>query len=155
MTCYYELWLWFALILQYNDTVPSSLVEYICCIFLRRLYKSEAICSLTELVFYFYLQCLSQLKTLYADGIEGCSLEFAAYSLLYITLHSNNNRELLSSMSRLVLIDFHVWAPPKHVVRKIFRNKSLGKIRIRNCYTNSVSDQLGIVLELYMFTPPI
>ncbi|CAF2094739.1 unnamed protein product [Brassica rapa] len=48
-----------------------------------------------------YNQCLSQLKTLYADGIEGCSLEFAAYSLLYITLHSNNNRELLSSMSRL------------------------------------------------------
>ncbi|WZY91988.1 hypothetical protein YC2023_064317 [Brassica napus] len=48
-----------------------------------------------------YNQCLSQLKILYADGIEGCSLEFAAYSLLYITLHSNNNRELLSSMSRL------------------------------------------------------
>ncbi|XP_010509029.1 PREDICTED: SAC3 family protein A-like [Camelina sativa] len=48
-----------------------------------------------------YNQCLSQLKTLYAEGIEGCSLEFAAYSLLYITLHSNNNRELLSSMSRL------------------------------------------------------
>lgn len=132
MTCYYELWLWFALILQYNDTVPSSLVEYIYCIFLRRLYKSEAICSLTELVFYFYLQCLSQLKILYAEGIEGCSLEFAAYSLLYITLHSNNNRELLSSMSRLVLIDFHVWAPPKHdALCKIFRNKSLGKIRIR------------------------
>nr|AAC28976.1 unknown protein [Arabidopsis thaliana] len=48
-----------------------------------------------------YNQCLSQLKTLYAEGVEGCSLEFAAYSLLYITLHSNNNRELLSSMSRL------------------------------------------------------
>ncbi|ESQ52613.1 hypothetical protein EUTSA_v10016180mg [Eutrema salsugineum] len=48
-----------------------------------------------------YNQCLSQLKILYAEGIEGCSLEFAAYSLLYITLHSNNNRELLSSMSRL------------------------------------------------------
>ncbi|KAJ0259535.1 SAC3 family protein A [Hirschfeldia incana] len=48
-----------------------------------------------------YNQCLSQLKILYAEGIEGCTLEFAAYSLLYITLHSNNNRELLSSMSRL------------------------------------------------------
>uniref|UniRef100_A0A1J3F012 Leukocyte receptor cluster member 8 n=1 Tax=Noccaea caerulescens TaxID=107243 RepID=A0A1J3F012_NOCCA len=48
-----------------------------------------------------YNQCLSQLKILYSEGIEGCSLEFAAYSLLYITLHSNNNRELLSSMSRL------------------------------------------------------
>ncbi|CAH8376445.1 unnamed protein product [Eruca vesicaria subsp. sativa] len=48
-----------------------------------------------------YNQCLSQLKIVYAEGIEGCTLEFAAYSLLYITLHSNNNRELLSSMSRL------------------------------------------------------
>ncbi|XP_018439852.1 SAC3 family protein A [Raphanus sativus] len=48
-----------------------------------------------------YNQCLSQLKILYGEGIDGCSLEFAAYSLLYITLHSNNNRELLSSMSRL------------------------------------------------------
>ncbi|CAN8317255.1 unnamed protein product [Cochlearia groenlandica] len=48
-----------------------------------------------------YNQCLSQLKILYGEGIQGCSLEFSAYSLLYITLHSNNNRELLSSMSRL------------------------------------------------------
>ncbi|CAH2058740.1 unnamed protein product [Thlaspi arvense] len=52
-----------------------------------------------------YNQCLAQLKTLYADGIEGCSREFAAYNLLYITLHSNNNRELLLSMSRLTKED--------------------------------------------------
>ncbi|XP_010554566.1 PREDICTED: SAC3 family protein A-like isoform X2 [Tarenaya hassleriana] len=48
-----------------------------------------------------YNQCLAQLKILYAEGIEGCRLEFAAYDLLYITLHSKHNRELLSSMSRL------------------------------------------------------
>ncbi|XP_010534452.1 PREDICTED: SAC3 family protein A [Tarenaya hassleriana] len=48
-----------------------------------------------------YNQCLAQLKILYAEGIEGCCLEFAAYDLLYITLHSKHNRELLSSMSRL------------------------------------------------------
>ena len=47
-------------------------------------------------------QCQSQLKTLYADGIEGSQLEFAAYNLLCVILHSNNYRELLSSMSRLV-----------------------------------------------------
>ena len=48
-----------------------------------------------------YNQCQSQLKTLYAEGIEGSQLEFAAYNLLCVILHSNNYRELLSSMSRL------------------------------------------------------
>ncbi|CAH8267714.1 unnamed protein product [Arabidopsis lyrata] len=40
-----------------------------------------------------YNQCLSQLKTLYAEDIEGCSLEFVAYSLLYIlyTLTTTEN----------------------------------------------------------------
>lgn len=46
-------------------------------------------------------QCQSQLKTLYAEGIRGCHLEFAAYNLLCVILHSNNNRDLLSAMSRL------------------------------------------------------
>ncbi|CAI9091514.1 OLC1v1026570C1 [Oldenlandia corymbosa var. corymbosa] len=46
-------------------------------------------------------QCQSQLKTLYAEGIKGCQLEFAAYNLLCVILHSNNNRDLLSAMSRL------------------------------------------------------
>nr|POE55217.1 sac3 family protein a [Quercus suber] len=46
-------------------------------------------------------QCQSQLKTLYAEGIEGCHMEFSAYNLLCVILHSNNYRDLLSSMSRL------------------------------------------------------
>ncbi|KAH8497186.1 hypothetical protein H0E87_019764 [Populus deltoides] len=48
-----------------------------------------------------YNQCQSQLKTLYAEGIEGRHMEFAAYNLLCVILHSNNNRDLVSSMSRL------------------------------------------------------
>ncbi|PON91508.1 SAC3/GANP/THP [Trema orientale] len=48
-----------------------------------------------------YNQCQSQLQSLYAEGIEGCHLEFAAYNLLCVILHSNNNRDLVSSMSRL------------------------------------------------------
>ncbi|WOK95527.1 SAC3 family protein A isoform X1 [Canna indica] len=48
-----------------------------------------------------YNQCQSQLKRLYAEGIEGCRMEFSAYNLLSIILHSNNKRELLSSMRSL------------------------------------------------------
>ncbi|XP_038679907.1 SAC3 family protein A-like isoform X1 [Tripterygium wilfordii] len=48
-----------------------------------------------------YNQCQSQLMTLYAEGIAGCHMEFAAYNLLCVILHSNNNRDVLSSMSRL------------------------------------------------------
>ncbi|KAF7811400.1 SAC3 family protein A isoform X1 [Senna tora] len=48
-----------------------------------------------------YNQCQSQLKTLYAEGIEGSHMEFAAYNLLCVILHSNNNRDLVLSMSRL------------------------------------------------------
>ncbi|KAL8162210.1 hypothetical protein V2J09_013699, partial [Rumex salicifolius] len=46
-------------------------------------------------------QCQSQLKFLYGEGIAGCYMEFSAYSLLSVILHSNNKRELLSSMARL------------------------------------------------------
>lgn len=46
-------------------------------------------------------QCQSQLQTLYAEGIKGCHMEFSAYNLLIVILHSNNNRDLLSAMSRL------------------------------------------------------
>ncbi|KAL8533374.1 hypothetical protein ACS0TY_009673 [Phlomoides rotata] len=46
-------------------------------------------------------QCQSQLKTLYAEGIPGCHMEFAAYNLLSVILHSNNNRDFVSAMSRL------------------------------------------------------
>ncbi|KAK4778301.1 hypothetical protein SAY87_018488 [Trapa incisa] len=53
-------------------------------------------CDLSE-----YNQCQSQLKTLYTEGIEGCHMEFSAYSLLCVILHSNNYRDLLSLMSRL------------------------------------------------------
>ncbi|KAJ0102127.1 hypothetical protein Patl1_06218 [Pistacia atlantica] len=48
-----------------------------------------------------YNQCQSQLKILYAEGIEGCQSEFSAYNLLCVILHSNNKKELLSGMSRL------------------------------------------------------
>ncbi|KAI4351370.1 hypothetical protein L6164_005742 [Bauhinia variegata] len=48
-----------------------------------------------------YNQCQSQLITLYTEGIEGSHMEFAAYNLLCVILHSNNNRDLLLSMSRL------------------------------------------------------
>ncbi|XP_043693066.1 SAC3 family protein A-like isoform X2 [Telopea speciosissima] len=48
-----------------------------------------------------YNQCQSQLKSLYAEGIKGCHMEFSAYNLLCVILHSNNNRDLLSSMARL------------------------------------------------------
>ncbi|XWS07862.1 hypothetical protein CRYUN_Cryun41cG0029300 [Craigia yunnanensis] len=48
-----------------------------------------------------YNQCQSQLKILYGEGIEGCHMEFSAYNLLCVIMHSNNNRDLLSSMSRL------------------------------------------------------
>ncbi|KAI7756091.1 hypothetical protein M8C21_006506 [Ambrosia artemisiifolia] len=48
-----------------------------------------------------YNQCQSQLQTLYAEGIKGQHMEFAAYNLLCVILHSNNNRDLLSAMSRL------------------------------------------------------
>ncbi|XP_051121214.1 SAC3 family protein A [Andrographis paniculata] len=48
-----------------------------------------------------YNQCISQIKRLYAEEIPGCHMEFAAYHLLCVILHSNNNRELLSAMSRL------------------------------------------------------
>ncbi|CAI0442958.1 unnamed protein product, partial [Linum tenue] len=46
-------------------------------------------------------QCQSQLQILYSEGIEGCLMEFAAYNLLCVILHSNNKRDLLTSMSRL------------------------------------------------------
>ncbi|KAL4189791.1 hypothetical protein AMTRI_Chr08g208920 [Amborella trichopoda] len=48
-----------------------------------------------------YNQCQSQLKSLYAEGIKGCHMEFSAYNLLCVILHSSNNRDLLSSMARL------------------------------------------------------
>ncbi|XP_047165856.1 SAC3 family protein A isoform X6 [Vigna umbellata] len=50
-----------------------------------------------------YNQCQSQLTTLYAEGIEGSDMEFAAYNLLCVIMHSNNNRDLVSSMARLSL----------------------------------------------------
>ncbi|CAI0411557.1 unnamed protein product [Linum tenue] len=48
-----------------------------------------------------YNQCQSQLQILYSEGIEGCLMEFAAYNLLCVILHSNNKKDLLTSMSRL------------------------------------------------------
>ncbi|KAG0574322.1 hypothetical protein KC19_VG254300 [Ceratodon purpureus] len=48
-----------------------------------------------------YNQCQTQLKSLYGEGIKGCSNEFAAYSFLYILFNCGNSRDLLSAMSRL------------------------------------------------------
>ncbi|KAJ0971186.1 hypothetical protein J5N97_019145 [Dioscorea zingiberensis] len=48
-----------------------------------------------------YNQCQSQLKNLYAEGIKGNHMEFSAYHLLCMILHSNNKGDLLSSMARL------------------------------------------------------
>nr|CDM84866.1 unnamed protein product [Triticum aestivum] len=48
-----------------------------------------------------YNQCQSQLTRLYGEGIPGCHLEFSAYNLLCVMLHSNNKRDLLSSMASL------------------------------------------------------
>lgn len=48
-----------------------------------------------------YNQCQTQLKTLYGEGIKGCSNEFAAYSLLYGLFNRGNSRDLLSTMARL------------------------------------------------------
>ncbi|XP_039849839.1 SAC3 family protein A-like isoform X3 [Panicum virgatum] len=47
-----------------------------------------------------YNQCQSQLKRLYG-GLKGCNLEFSAYNLLCVMLHSNSKRDLLSSMASL------------------------------------------------------
>ncbi|CAL4973273.1 unnamed protein product [Urochloa decumbens] len=48
-----------------------------------------------------YNQCQSQLKRLYGEGVKGCNLEFSAYNLLCVMLHSNSKRDLLSSMASL------------------------------------------------------
>ncbi|KAL5229975.1 hypothetical protein ABZP36_028751 [Zizania latifolia] len=48
-----------------------------------------------------YNQCQSQLKRLYIEGIKGCYFEFSAYNLLCVMLHSNNKRDLLSSLASL------------------------------------------------------
>ncbi|XP_047316215.1 SAC3 family protein A isoform X2 [Impatiens glandulifera] len=48
-----------------------------------------------------YNQCQSQLQTLYAEGIKGCHMEFSAYNLLCVMLHSTSSRYLVSAMSRL------------------------------------------------------
>ncbi|XP_062094028.1 SAC3 family protein A-like [Humulus lupulus] len=47
-----------------------------------------------------YNQCQSQLQSLYAEGIEGCHMDFAAYNLLCVILDFSNNRDHVSSMSR-------------------------------------------------------
>jgi hypothetical protein len=58
-------------------------------------------CSSNCLCTQHLLQCQSQLKRLYAEGIKGCYFEFSAYNLLCVMLHSNNKRDLLSSLARL------------------------------------------------------
>ncbi|CAL4953779.1 unnamed protein product [Urochloa decumbens] len=48
-----------------------------------------------------YNQCQSQLKRLYGEGVKGCNVEFSAYNLLCVMLHSNSKRDLLSLMASL------------------------------------------------------
>ncbi|CAO1944513.1 unnamed protein product [Urochloa humidicola] len=48
-----------------------------------------------------YNQCQSQLKRLYGEGVKGCNLEFSAYNLLCVMLHSNSKRDLFSLMASL------------------------------------------------------
>ncbi|PSS33457.1 SAC3 family protein like [Actinidia chinensis var. chinensis] len=62
-----------------------------------------------------YNLCQSQLRTLYAGGIKGCHMEFYAYNLLCVMLHSNNNRDLLSAMSRLS-VETKKSEPVKHAL---------------------------------------
>ncbi|XP_068637776.1 SAC3 family protein A-like isoform X2 [Aristolochia californica] len=66
-----------------------------------KVYETHARLALEAVDLPEYNQCQSQLKTLYSEGIKGCYMEFTAYSLLCVILHSNNNRDLLSSMARL------------------------------------------------------
>ncbi|KAL5986080.1 hypothetical protein ACLOJK_028070 [Asimina triloba] len=69
--------------------------------FTAKVYETHARIALESGDMPEYNQCQSQLKILYSEGIKGCELEFAAYNLLCVILHSNNNRDLLSSMARL------------------------------------------------------
>ncbi|KAH1192223.1 SAC3 family protein A [Glycine max] len=66
-----------------------------------KVYETHARLALEFGDLFEYNQCQSQLQTLYAEGIEGSDMEFAAYNLLCVIMHSNNNRDLVSSMARL------------------------------------------------------
>ncbi|CAO2826183.1 unnamed protein product [Amaranthus hypochondriacus] len=66
-----------------------------------KVYETHARLALEFGDFPEFNQCQSQLKSLYAEGIAGCYMEFSAYNLLSVSLHSNNRRDLLSLMSRL------------------------------------------------------
>ncbi|XP_050246236.1 SAC3 family protein A-like [Quercus robur] len=75
-----------------------------------KVYETHARLALEVGDLFEYNQCQSQLKTLYAEGIEGCHMEFFAYNLLCVILHSNNYRDLLSSMSRY---PHYYWKDPR------------------------------------------
>ncbi|XP_078169106.1 SAC3/GANP/Nin1/mts3/eIF-3 p25 family isoform X2 [Carex rostrata] len=66
-----------------------------------KVYETHARLAIQFGDIYEYNQCQSQLKRLYAEGIKGCDNEFSAYHLLHVCLHSNNKRDLLSSMAGL------------------------------------------------------
>ncbi|KAM0043773.1 putative proteasome component (PCI) domain-containing protein [Helianthus debilis subsp. tardiflorus] len=69
--------------------------------FTVRVYETDARLAIEVGDFSKYNQCQSQLQTLYGEGMKGCHMEFYAHNLLCVILHSNNNRDLLSAMSRL------------------------------------------------------
>lgn len=83
--------------------VPFELFAFLFCLCITSVIDSELHFRLLTLDF-MCMQCQSQLTTLYAEGIKGCHMEFAAYNLLCVILHSNNNRDLVSAMSRSVTV---------------------------------------------------
>ncbi|KAJ4979768.1 hypothetical protein NE237_010548 [Protea cynaroides] len=76
-------------------------VQRICNELTAKVYETHARLALEAGDLPEYNQCQSQLQSLYAEGIKGCHMEFSAYNLLCVILHSNNNRDLLASMARL------------------------------------------------------
>ncbi|KAL2667853.1 hypothetical protein AAZV13_01G092600 [Glycine max] len=77
-----------------------------------QVYETQARLALEFGDLFKYNQCQSHLQTLYVEGIEGSDMEFSAYNLLCVIMHSNNNRDLVSSIARL--------APYLHVYLILF-----------------------------------
>ncbi|XP_028236834.1 SAC3 family protein A-like isoform X1 [Glycine soja] len=65
-----------------------------------QVYETQARLALEFGDLFKYNQCQSHLQTLYVEGIEGSDMEFSAYNLLCVIMHSNNNRDLVSSIAR-------------------------------------------------------
>ncbi|RZC29632.1 SAC3 family protein A [Glycine soja] len=73
-----------------------------------QVYETQARLALEFGDLFKYNQCQSHLQTLYVEGIEGSDMEFSAYNLLCVIMHSNNNRDLVSSIASIP------WRGPTH-----------------------------------------